>query len=565
MYAGNKPLLVQMENVSDVLLGQARPYLYALLGAVAFVLLIACVNVANLLLARGEVRKKELAIRTAMGASRQRLTRQTLTESLVFALVGGALGLAAALGGVRFLVGMAPSDVPRIDDVRVDVPVLLFTFGVAIATGVLFGILPAIRSGRAPAAETLRDGGRTSTGGGRAFRRARRALVISEVALAVVTLTGAGLLLRSLWNLQQIELGIDTENVLTLRVTLPEREYANERATGAVRTLLQQVRALPGVRHAGAVGDLPIADGHSGWSILIDGAPATSVAESPVAAPQQATPGYFAALGIPVLRGRGFTEADDERASLVVVVNETMARERWPGKDAIDGTVAMLGTPAARARVIGVVRDVRSSGFLQRVQPTMYFPHAQAFRSAYYAPAAMNLVVKTSGDPMLVVPAIRRIVRELEPKAPIARLVTMEQVVSESVAARRFATELVAAFAGLAVLLAGIGIYGVISYGVNQRAFEMGLRMALGAQRGQVVRSVLGDAVRTALAGVAIGTALGVALTRLMRSMFVNVEPWDPLTLGTVLVALVGVALLASYFPARRASTVGPARVLRGE
>ena len=563
VYAPGSPLVPKLERVEDALLGKTRPYLYALLGAVGFVLLIACVNVANLLLARGQARQKDMAIRSALGASRTRIVRQALTESALQSILGGALGLALAWAGVRLLVRMAPEGIPRVGDVRVDVAVLGFTLALSVITGIVFGLVPALRAARSDPSGTLREAGR-GTGQGRGLARARSIMVISEMALAVVMLAGAGLMIRSLSKLQSIDLGFHPEQVLTMRVSLP-RSYDAERNALFYRTFLERVRAMPGVRAAAVVGDLPIGDENSMWSILVDGAPMTSVANSPSAMPQQITPEYFETMRIPVLRGRAFTERDRAGAPLVVIVNETMARKLWPGKEAIGGTVKMLYDRSPWATVVGVVKDVRNRGFLEDVPPTMYFPHEQTSLSAYYTPGTMNLVLRADADPLSLVPAIRSAVRSMEAAAPISRVQTMERVVAASVAGRRFTTQLLAGFAVIALLLAGIGAYGVISYGVTQRRFEIALRLALGAERGQVLRLVLGEGMWLAMVGLLLGIAGALATSRLIRSLLVGVGAGDPATLLMVAAVLALVAAVASLVPARRAMRVEPMGVLRGE
>jgi putative ABC transport system permease protein len=350
-----------------------------------------------------------------------------------------------------------------------------------------------------------------------------------------------------------------------MRVSLPAREYQGDKSVLLYQSVLERVRTLAGVRSAAIVADLPVRDGWSIWSILIDGAPMTSVAASPSAMPQQVSPGFFEAMAIPLVRGRVFTDADRTGAPLVAVVNETMAKKLWPGKSAIGGTIKMLNESAPWATVVGVVKDVREGGFLSESPPTMFFPHAQSGLSAYYWPADMNLVIRTEHDPLALVGAVRQIVRDLEPAAPLAQIQSMDQVVAESVSSRRFSTQLLIGFAALALLLAGIGIYGVISYGVTQRTFELGLRIALGAQRGRVLRFVLGEGVRLALIGLVIGTGGALAATRLMRALFVEVTPGDPRTLLIVTVAIGVVALLASWLPARRATVVDPMGAMRAE
>jgi putative ABC transport system permease protein len=567
-YNANDPIAAKVTPLRDAIMGKTRPYLLALLGAVGFVLLIACVNVASLLLARGEARRKELASRTALGASRSRLVRQSLTESVTYAVVGGALGILLGWGGERVLRSLAPESIPRLDEVAIDGWVLGFALLVTTFTGVLFGILPALRGSRDAVAQSLRDGGKTSSQAG--VGRARGALVVAEVALAVVLLTGAGLMMRSMWKLQSIDLGIRPERVLTMRVSFPEPRPTPNDPDGPSRTIVQfyrdlteRVQALPGVRSVGVVGDLPIGDGNSMWSILVDGAPQVEVAQAPSAMPQQVTPGYFRTLGIPVLRGREFTADDREGAPLVALVNETMAKQLWSGKDAIGGTVRMLNPTAPWATVIGVVKDVRSAGYQAEVPPTMYFPHAQAGTSAYYTPAAMNLVVKTDGDPLAVASPVREIVRALSPATPVSQLRTMESVVAASVASRRFSTSLLAGFAALALLLAGIGIYGVIAYDVSQRTYEIGLRMALGARSGQVAGLMVSRGIRMVALGLVLGLAGSVGVTGLVRSLLVDVSATDPLTLAGVIVVLAVVALGAAWVPARRASAIDPMVALR--
>jgi putative ABC transport system permease protein len=564
-YFPGKPLLPMTNLIRDEVLGHARPYLLTLFGAVGFVLLIACVNVANLLLARGESRRKELALRVALGASRGRLARAALTDSAVYALVGGALGLALAWGLTHALVALAPEDIPRLDQVRLDPRVVVFTLGLSLVTGVLFGLAPALRGAREGwTHDTLKEGGRTASPA-RGFTRARSALVVAEVALAVVMLSGAGLMLRSLLALQAIDLGFRADHVLTAGVDLPTKEYDSDRAVTFYETLLARVRTVPGVRAAGAVGDLPVAGGFSIWSILIDGMGMRSVADAPSAMPQQVTPDYFAAMRIPLVRGRTFAATDREGAPLVAVVNETMARTLWPKRDPIGGTIRMLNDSAPPATVVGIVKDVRSSGFQGEVPPTMYFPHAQAKSSAYYAPTSMSLVVRTDGDPLAVAGAVRAAVRALDRNVPVRRVRSMEQVLAGSVASRRFSTGLLAGFAALALVLAGIGIYGVISYAVSQRTFEIGVRVALGAPRWSVLGLMLGEGMRLALVGLAIGLALALCTARLIGSLLVGVSALDVPTMAGVVLALGGVALVASYVPARRAARVDPVGAMRGE
>jgi putative ABC transport system permease protein len=562
-YFPGKPLTATVTPLRDTIVGSTRPYLLALLGAVGLVLLIACVNVANLLLARGEARRKELAIRTALGASRRRIAAQLLTESALLALLGGAAGLLLGWWGVRALVALAPSSIPRLDAVGIDGGVLLFTLATAVATGALFGIVPALRAARSGTADTLRDGGKSSRT--HSSRAMRRGLVIAEVALSVVMLAGAGLLVRSLISLQRIDLGFRPENVMTMSVSLP-RDYAGGRNVLLFDRLLQEIRALPNVQSAAAASWLPLADvrGNS-WSIMLDGVVVENISESPSATPQAVTPEYFRTIGMSIVRGRGFTDSDRADAPYVAVVNETMARQMWAGADPIGHTLKMFGDEAPWVTVVGVARDVRTWGYLMDTPPTMYFPYAQAESTAYFAPVAMSVVVKVSRDPASLVPAVRAMLRKMEPGAPVFDARTLEDVTESAIGDRRFATALLTSLAALAVTLAAIGIYGVISYGVTRRRYEIGIRMALGAERGSVLRLVLGEGVGLTAVGVAIGLVAAVGSSRLLRSLLVGVSSVDPVTLITVAGALVGVALLASLFPAKRAMAVSPTEALRAE
>jgi predicted permease len=483
-------------------------------------------------------------------------------------MVGGALGVALAWWGQQLLRAAAPASIPRLDEVSINGSVLAFALVVTTVTGVLFGLIPALRGSRGDSIRSLREGGKTSSQFG--IGRARGVLVVSEVALAVVLLTGAGLMVRSLWKLQSIELGINPENVLTMSVSYPEPRAALNDPAGPQRVIVQfyqdlisRVGALPGVRSVGAVGDLPIADGYSMWSILVDGSPMVPVGQAPSAMPEQVTPGYFRTMGISVLRGREFTEGDRDDAPLVAIVNETAVKKLWAGKSPIGGTIKMLNETSPWATVVGVVKDVRARGYQQDVEPAMYFPHAQAGKSAYYTPAAMNLVIKTDGDPAALAAPVRNIVRQLSAVTPVSRVQTMEQVVAASVSSRRFSTPLLAGFASLALLLAGLGIYGVIAYDVSQRTHEIGLRMALGARGDQVAGMMLTRGVRLVAIGLAIGVAGSLAVTGVLQSLLVDVSRLDPWTLGAVVVVLGLVAAGAAYLPARRASSVDPMVALR--
>jgi putative ABC transport system permease protein len=483
------------------------------------------------------------------------------------------VGVLLAWWGVRILLQLAPPSIPRFDEVRVDLPVLLFAVALTLVTGLLFGSVPAARASRGDAAESLKEGGRTG-GQARGLVRARSILVVGEIALAVVTLGGAGLMIRSFAKLKQIDLGFRPEHVVSMTVVLPQRNpaappdvpgYDGPRAVLFYRMAMDRILGLNGVIAAGAVGDLPVADGHSMWSILLDGAPMTTVAQAPSAMPQQVTPGYFEAMRIGLVSGRVFATSDVAGAPPVAVINETMARQFWKGLSPLGRTLKMLNETSPWVTIVGVVKDVRNNGHLGEVPPTMYFPHEQAGTSAYYTPTTLNLVVRAAGDPSLLIPGLRRVVREMEPSAPLPRVRTMEDVVAASVASRRFSTQLLGGFAAVALVLAGLGIYGVVSYGVSRRTFELGLRMALGARRGQVMRLVMGEAGRMAVIGVVLGLAGAYGASRLMRSLLVGIREYDPTTLAAATILLALVALVASVVPARSATRVDPIDALRRE
>jgi predicted permease len=528
---------------------------------VGFVLLIVVVNVANLLLARGESRRREMAVRTALGATRRRVFRQLLTESFVLALGGGALGLFLAWAGVRALVALAPPSMPRLDQIGLDWRVLAYAIVTSLVAGVLFGVVPALRAAREAPATTLKEGGRSGAHG--TSRRTRRALVVAEVALAVVMLSGAGMLLRSLVNLQRADIGFDTRSVLTAKVSLSANGYDEERSTVFYEQLLDRVRAIPGVVAAGASGWLPVVGVGGVWGLLAEGQSYDRLPRAPTAVPQQVTTGYFAAMGMPIHSGRAFTDADRRAGPYVAIVSRRMARELWADADPI-GKRFRLGSASTFMTVVGVVNDIRARGFHDTPEPTMYFPYPQTAETAYFLPRSMNLVVRTAGDPMRIARRIREIVRSLDATVPVSDVRTLEQVVGTSVANRRFSTTLLGAFAALALLLAGIGIYGVISYGGSEQRFEIGVRMALGAERTAVLASVLGDGIRMTLAGLVIGLVGAAAAGRAIRSMLVGVPAIDPWTLAFVASGLVIVTLLASAIPARRAVAVSPTEALRG-
>ncbi len=563
-YAPDQPLVGVLTSMREYLLGQTKPYLLALLGAVGFILLIACVNVANLLLVRGEARRKEFAIRVALGASGSRVVRQLLTESMMLALLGGLLGIGVAWLGTRTLIALAPAGVPRLDQIGVDLRVALFTAAVTLFTGICFGLVPAARAfdgSGGESAESLREAGRTS--GHTASRAARRTLVITEVALAVVMLSGAGLLIRSLAKLQAVDLGFNPENLLTMQLTLPSQGYTDTTADELFRQVVARVKQLPRVRGATLDGSLPISGNDNSWSIMLDGRVVKTIAEAPSAKPNQVTPDYFATMGIPLRRGRGLTESDRRGAALVVVINETMAKQMWPGANPVGHTLKMFSDKSPWVTVVGVAGDVRSRGIQQDVPPTMFFPYSQSGSSALYQPSTMTLAVRYDGNPGTLTAAIRNVVHTLDARVPISAIATMDQVVGQSIASRRFSTTLLAGFAALALALAGIGIYGVIAYGVSQRTYEIGVRMALGASDGSVLRLVMREGIGLTSAGVVLGLAGALAVDRLLSALLVGVSASDAVTMVCVTAILATVAVLASAVPAWRATAVSPTAALR--
>ncbi len=560
-YDPNAPLVPVIASASEVLVGATRPYVWTLFGAVGFVLLIVCANVANLLLARAEGRRWEMAVRAALGASRRRLLAQLLTESAVFALGGGALGVLLAWSGTRALVALAPPSIPRAEQIGLDWMVLAYALVTSLGAGIVFGLVPALRASREAPAETLKQGVRGSSHG--TSGRVRRGLVVAEVALAVVMLCGAGVLLRSLLELQAADLGFDPRSVLTARVSPITKDYGESRSIVFYAQLLERVRAIPGVVSAGAAGWLPVVDNGGMWGLLAEGQSYDRLPRGPVAVPQQVTPGYFDAFGLKVIAGRGFTDADRESGPYVGIVSRSLAALLWPNADPI-GKRFRVGGDSTFMTVVGVVDDIRARGFDDVPEPAMYFAYPQTRATAYFMPRSMNLVVRTSGDPLRIANQVKAIVRSIDATVPVSNVRTLEQVVGVSVANRRFSTTLLGSFAALALVLAGVGIFGVISYGVSERRLEFGVRMALGAERSRVVASVLGEGLRMTLVGVAFGVVGAAGVLRVLRSLVVGVPVVDLATFAMVAVGLVVVAVAASFVPARRATAISAMDALRG-
>jgi predicted permease len=547
--------------LSADLIGDTGSYLVVLLAAVGFVLLIACANVANLILGRTSARSKEIAVRTALGASRARIVRQVLTESVLLALAGGALGLWIGVWGVYGLKAIGLSQVPRLREAGVDGHVLLFTAVVALVTAVLFGLTPALHASEPDLHESLKEGGRTESAGA-APQRLRSLLIVFEVSLTLVLLAGAVLMMKSLVRLLEVNPGFDPHNVLTMRLSLPASRYSTpSRIAAFYRAVLKRTAALPGVEAAGGVNALPFSDRSSSGSFRIEGRPFSSGVILPHADARYVTPGFFAALRIPLRQGRTFADSDTAAGPKVAIVDDVLARTDWPNQNPIGQRVMFplgaTGNEGTWYRVVGIVANVRNHGFSAPRKGVLYFPEAQSpFPS-------LSLVIRTASSPAEIANAIDAVIAGIDDEQPVYEVETMDQYVSDSVSDHRLDVFLLGIFALLALTLAAVGIYGVISYDVAQRTREIGIRMALGADRRDVLRLVLRKGITLALIGVAIGVGVSVSLMRLMTALLYGVKPADPETLTAVSIVLVAVALLACYIPARRATKVDPVVALR--
>ncbi|HLJ45185.1 MAG TPA: ABC transporter permease [Bryobacteraceae bacterium] len=566
-YQGPMSLTASAQALQEATTGDVRTSLFVILAAVGFVLLIGCANVANLLLAKAAGRRREIAIRTAIGAARWRVLRQLLTESLVLALTGGALGVLIAAWTTEVLIRFGPATVPRLAQAQLDWQVLSFTFVVSIVTGVLFGIVPALQASKTDLGHALREGSRGASAG---LRRnaVRNALVVAEVALALMLLAGAGLLLRSFLNLRGVAKGFRPKHVFSAALTLPIAKYPTDSSIKSFQDeLLRRVGALPGVQDASLSTGLPL---RAAWNITVtpEGDAASRKAFKQ-AGFHAVTAGYQRTLGIDLKKGRFFTAADREKTLPVAVVNEAMARAYWPGQDAL-GKRFKWGTEDDNERpwlaIVGIVADVKQEALSATAEPMAYLPYPQMPKTSIEANGrTMLLAVRTAGEPSAVTSSIRQAVNSLDAELPLYAIRDMVAVVDRSVAPQRFNMQLLAAFAALAVLLAALGIYGVMSYSVSQYTQEIGIRMALGAVAGDVVRMILRQGMTLVLAGIAVGLAGALAITRVMASLLFGVKPADPVTFAGVSVLLAGAALLATWLPARRATRVDPIEALRYE
>ena len=567
---------VRLRPLLEIFVVDVRRALWVIFGAVGFVLLIACANIANLLLARATARKKEMAIRTAVGASRWRIARQLLTESVLLSVIGGSIGLVLARWGVDLILYVSPNAIPRSREIGLDWKVLAFTVGISFLTGILFGLIPAIQAGEVDVHETLKETGRGTTG----RQWLRSSLVVVEVATTLVLLIGAGLMIRSFYMLQKVNPGFSHEQLTSFSVSLPQKKYTNEEARASFyNRLLENIRALPGVESAAAASGLPL--GNNGWQtgFVIEGRPLPPPEQTPLMEACLVTPDYFKAMNIPVLRGRVFTDRDD-RSHLAgrdlsklnenqrdiagvnsIVIDEEFARRYWPNEDAV-GKRVKLGNAAdaPSLEVLGVVGRVKMESLSQddnRVQG--YFAFAQT------PSGSMTVVIKAASDPNQLISSVRGAVKEIDPDQPIYSPRTMDEIRAESVAPERLNLTLLSLFATIALVLAIVGIYGVMSYSVTQRTHEIGIRMAIGARPLDVFKMILGHGMKLALIGVGLGLVGAFILTRYMATMLFGVEPTDATTFGGLSILLTAVALLACYLPGRRATKVEPTISLRYE
>jgi putative ABC transport system permease protein len=550
---------IAVKSLHEETVGEIRRPLLVLLFAVGFVLLIVCANVANLLLARAARRRRELAVRAALGAGYWRLIRQLLTESVLLAVLGGALGLLLSLWSVELLVAVNRPNIPRWQEIGVDGRVLAFNLAISLLTSVVFGLAPALHSSNIELTTALKEGGRSSVTSLGGFGL-RNLLVISEVALALVLLVGAGLLLRSFARLLEVNLGFRPKNLLTMQVSLPDSKYGTpEQRRAFYKQALEQIKALPGVESAGAVSNLPLSGYATSGGFKFEGRVA-SAEQSPFADLRSVSSEYLQAMRIPLLRGRYFNERDRTGAPDVVIIDEILAQRYFPDEDPIGKRVA-VESPQWR-EIVGVVGPIKYKGLDVDYQGQLYFPHAQdPWRGMY----RMNLVVRTAAEPMSFVSAVRGAMQRVDKNQPVYRIMTMEQLVADSISQRRLSMFLLGLFASLAMLLAAVGLYGTLAYSVAEWTHEIGIRMALGAQRENIFKLVVGQAMILTATGVAFGLAAAFALSRLISGLLFGVAPTDPGTFAAVPLLLTAVALMACYVPARRATKVDPMVALRYE
>ena len=540
--------------------GEIRKPLLILLGAVGFVLLIACANVANLLLARAASRKKEIALRAGLGASRWRIARQLLTESVLLSAVGGVFGLLLAWWGTKALIALSPGGLMDLRHVKVSLPVLGFTFGLTLLTGIVFGLVPALEAAHFDLNDSLKEGGK-NIGGGARSHRLRNLFVITQVALALVLLVGAGLLLKSFNRLQSVAPGFESNNLLTMQINLPGKKYDTDpKVINFYQRAIEQFRAIPGVEVAGAISFLPFNGPHAGTGVAIEGQPKRPPGQELGTGVCVTDANYFQAMHIPLKQGRLFTEQEATEMRHVVVVNETFVRKNLGGQDPLGKRVIIeMKDENLPSEIIGVVGDSKHMGLETEVEPMSYWPHPEL---AY---SSMTLAIRTKGDPTSIAGAARQVIRNLDPDQPVGQVTTMDDLMARSVARSKFNATLLAVFSLVALIMAAVGIYGVMSYAVQLRTHEIGIRMALGAQRGDVLRMVVKQGIALGLIGVAAGLAASFGLTRLITTLLFEVTATDKTTFGLVAGGLFLVTLIACYMPARRATKVDPLVALRYE
>jgi len=557
-----------IQPLREQLVGDVRPALLVLLGAVAFVLLIACANVANLVLAKTLGRRKEIAIRTALGASRFVVLRQILSETVLLSVAGGTLGLILAGFGITLIVKVLGDQIPAFMQITLDIPVLAFTLLLSVVAGVLAGLIPSVRFTRTDVNEALKQGQSRGTsdarGGG-----TRRILVVSEVALSLVLLIGAGLMIRSLWELRKVQPGFDPRNVLTMTVPLPANRFSSP--AGEIHffeDVLNRIRALPGIDSAGLIDDLPLNGGGSHQPFSIEGRPALPMSEQPEVDVRVISPGYLRAMHIPILRGRDLADSDVAGRPGAALISDSLARRFWPNEDPIGRHITLTFFPNVVREVVGIVGDTKLDS-LDETRPvaTIYHPLAQFTvpPSETWRSFGMTLTVRTNSDPMNSVTAVTGAIHQATPDLPVVDVMSMNEIIAQSVSPQRFNMLLLASFAGLALVLAAVGIYSVLSYTVRRRVREIGIRMALGASNADVVRMVLTDGLKPILVGVVVGLAAALALSRVVSSLIYGVRATDPLTFAAVALLLLIVGLFATILPAYRATRIEPVRILREE
>jgi putative ABC transport system permease protein len=550
----------QVVSLLDQMVANLRPTLTVLMVAVGFVLLIACANVAHLLLARAAAREREIAIRNSLGASPGRVLRQLLTESVLLALLGGVLGVLLAVWGLKALTALHPANLPRLDEVHLDTRVLAFTAALSILTGLLFGLVPALRASRPNLTETLKEGGRSGAAG-RKHHRFHNILVTAEVAVAVVLLAGASLMIRSFQRLENVSPGFNSKNVLAVRIALPMRpgEKPDGRDGRFFHTLLEQLNAIAGVERAGLISELPLSGQGNDTAFTIEGRPPVKPSERPNADDRRVSAGYFEAMGIPILKGRNFNEGDTWSSAKVVIVSKSLADQFFHGQEPLGQHLNIDHGFPFQCEIVGVAGDVLHRGLAVGTYQTMYVPYTQA------TGRGANLVIRSRTNPLTLVDAVKKQVDSLNPDIPVFGVHAMGDLLSDSVGQPRFRTLLLGVFAGIALLLAAAGIYGVMSYSVTLRMHELGIRVALGAGRMELMKVVVGRGMLWAIAGVVTGLAAALGLARLIASMLYEVRPADPISFTVVPLVLVTVAFVASYLPARRATRVDAVVALRHE